>query len=161
MQSNGYYVIGFRLRQSFKGRVGRRLSVKLQPGMYIYIGSALGPVKFKTRVCRHLSKSKKPWWHIDYITLSPFYEPLIVTVCPITVKGLESWLALSAHASRCFKPIQRLGGSDDPHRVSHLYSVHGCRIDEAIVGLISTLPCPVFIYNAVSIFVCICSDKHK
>lgn len=152
MRSNGYYVIGFRLRQSFKGKVGRRFSVELQPGMYIYIGSAFGPVMFKTRVCRHLSKSKKPWWHIDYITLSQSYEPLVVAVCPTAVKGLEPWLALSAHASRCLRPVGRLGGSDDPYKVSHLYSVDGCDVGRVVVGLLSALPCLAFIYSTVSLF---------
>jgi len=46
------------------GRLGR---ISVQPGYYIYVGSARGPGGLSARVGRHIQKTKKHRWHIDYL----------------------------------------------------------------------------------------------
>jgi Uri superfamily endonuclease len=47
----------------------------LQPGHYIYIGSAFGPGGVSARVLRHCRKAKSKHWHIDY--LRGFVRPIL------------------------------------------------------------------------------------
>ena len=39
-----------------------------QPGLYFYAGSAKGSGGIQARCRRHLSKHKRPHWHIDWLT---------------------------------------------------------------------------------------------
>jgi Uri superfamily endonuclease len=48
------------------GRLGR---LQLQPGFYLYIGSAFGPGGLRARIDHHRHESPKPHWHIDYLRL--------------------------------------------------------------------------------------------
>ena len=48
-------------------RVGRFGSLRLQPGVYVYIGSAHGPGGLRARLAHHLGPSSRPHWHIDYL----------------------------------------------------------------------------------------------
>jgi Uri superfamily endonuclease len=46
------------------GKLGQLL---LQPGYYIYAGSAFGPGGLKARIGHHSRISQRPHWHIDYL----------------------------------------------------------------------------------------------
>ena len=46
------------------GKLGQLL---LQPGYYVYAGSAFGPGGIKARVAHHTRISQRPHWHIDYL----------------------------------------------------------------------------------------------
>ena len=46
------------------GKLGRLL---LQPGYYVYTGSAFGPGGIKARIAHHARISQRPHWHIDYL----------------------------------------------------------------------------------------------
>jgi len=48
-------------------KVGSLGKLKIKKGYYVYIGSAFGPGGLKARIGRHLKKSKKLRWHIDYL----------------------------------------------------------------------------------------------
>ena len=39
----------------------------LQPGYYVYQGSALGPGGLRARIAHHQKVSTRPHWHIDYL----------------------------------------------------------------------------------------------
>jgi Uri superfamily endonuclease len=47
--------------------VGRWGHLDVEPGYYIYVGSALGPGGLRARVSRHFRKTKAKHWHIDYL----------------------------------------------------------------------------------------------
>ena len=57
------------LKSNFKGRVqvGRWRQIDIQPGYYIYIGSAFGSGGIQARVLRHFRNDKPRHWHIDYL----------------------------------------------------------------------------------------------
>jgi len=46
------------------GKLGR---VSVQPGFYVYVGSAFGPGGLKARIAHHIKISERPHWHIDYL----------------------------------------------------------------------------------------------
>lgn len=63
----GTYVLLFQAMVPAGVKVGKLGTVKLEPGFYVYVGSAFGPGGLKARVGRHLKKRKKLKWHIDYL----------------------------------------------------------------------------------------------
>ncbi|MDD3776116.1 MAG: GIY-YIG nuclease family protein [Actinomycetota bacterium] len=50
--------------------IGKLGPKSFYPGYYIYIGSAKTNINF--RISRHLSRTKKLYWHIDYLLDSPY-----------------------------------------------------------------------------------------
>jgi Uri superfamily endonuclease len=48
-------------------RVGKLGSLQLQPGFYVYTGSAHGPGGLRARLAHHLKPTARPHWHIDYL----------------------------------------------------------------------------------------------
>ena len=63
----GTYAIVLHCRSGGEVPLGRRGHLAVDPGYYIYVGSAFGPGGVKARVSRHLRESKKRHWHIDYL----------------------------------------------------------------------------------------------
>ena len=50
-------------------RVGQLGTMRLQPGFYVYVGSALGPGGLRARIMHHLRRVERPHWHIDYLRM--------------------------------------------------------------------------------------------
>lgn len=48
-------------------QVGRWGKLDLQPGYYLYVGSAFGPGGVQARVSRHLRTDVRVHWHIDHL----------------------------------------------------------------------------------------------
>ena len=46
-------------------KVGSRLEIDFKEGYYVYVGSAMN--NLESRIKRHISKSKKLHWHVDYL----------------------------------------------------------------------------------------------
>lgn len=63
----GTYALILRAAQQKNVQVGRLGKLAMQPGFYVYIGSALGPGGLKARIGRHLRPAIRPHWHIDYL----------------------------------------------------------------------------------------------
>ena len=60
------YLMVLELREWFRGRVGVLGSIELEPGFYVYVGSARGGALARLR--RYCSRSfTRPKWHIDYL----------------------------------------------------------------------------------------------
>ncbi len=66
MRRKGTYVIVFTLDAGTEVRVGALGTFFFEPGMYCYVGSAMGGLD--QRVQRHLRRDKVLRWHIDYLT---------------------------------------------------------------------------------------------
>lgn len=47
--------------------VGKLGTLRLQPGFYVYIGSAHGPGGLRARLAHHLKPTGRPHWHIDFL----------------------------------------------------------------------------------------------
>ncbi len=48
-------------------QIGRQGQIRLEPGYYVYLGSALGPGGLRARIAHHQQRSLRPHWHIDYL----------------------------------------------------------------------------------------------
>jgi len=105
-----------RQRQIEVGRLGKILFDK---GYYVYIGSALGSVE--ARIRRHALKSKKQFWHIDYI--SPPVMELERAILIRRKDRLESEIAKRV-LCLCDRSIKGFGSSDST-APSHLFYFRG------------------------------------
>ena len=115
----GTYVLLFTCRDAACRDVGRLGRVTLEPGHYLYVGSAFGPGGVRARVARHLRRDKPRHWHLDY--LREALEPLEAwyTLDPARrehefAAALAAWPGL--HGIHGF-------GSSDCACASHLFAV--------------------------------------
>ncbi len=87
----------------------------LEPGFYLYAGSAYGPGGIKARVSRHIKKRKAKRWHIDYITTqATVTEALVIpqaNECAFISQLLEN--------PQIFVPLKGMGSSDCKSCPSH------------------------------------------
>jgi Uri superfamily endonuclease len=92
----------------------RRTRFNVPRGLYLYVGSAMGPHahSVEARILRHLRKRKKSFWHIDYL-LKSGKASVRGVVYSQSRKRLECGLAL--HLKRQLNlwiPIDGFGSSD-------------------------------------------------
>lgn len=65
--SSGTYALTLYVKKDCRINTGKLGELQIIKGYYIYIGSAFGPGGLKARIERHLKKTKKLRWHIDYL----------------------------------------------------------------------------------------------
>ena len=65
--SPGGYLLWLPCRSPAHCVIGKLGSLTLQPGFYLYVGSALGPGGLAARLRHHLNGTGKPHWHIDHL----------------------------------------------------------------------------------------------
>jgi Uri superfamily endonuclease len=63
----GTYALLLQSHSKAKAQIGRLGQIQLEPGYYIYVGSAFGPGGVRARVSRHFRRKKPSHWHIDYL----------------------------------------------------------------------------------------------
>ena len=63
----GTYALILSCASNARIRVGRLGTMRLQPGYYVYLGSALGSGGLRARIAHHRKLSTQPHWHIDYL----------------------------------------------------------------------------------------------
>jgi len=73
LPERGVYTLVVRLEEDVETEIGSLGMVKLAAGYHLYTGSALGrgALGLRRRIARHLSRIKKPFWHIDYLLKEP------------------------------------------------------------------------------------------
>ena len=64
----GAYCIIIEVKKDSSVKIGALGRIKFRKGIYCYVGSAMN--NLEKRIKRHLSKSKKLHWHIDYLLLN-------------------------------------------------------------------------------------------
>jgi Uri superfamily endonuclease len=75
LAKTGTYILLLELDREMTIEIGKLGIFVFLPGYYAYVGSAFGPGGLKSRVGRHLKKTKNNRWHIDYLrTHSKPYE---------------------------------------------------------------------------------------
>lgn len=89
------------------GRLGR---LAMQPGFYVYVGSALGPGGLKARVGRHLQPAACPHWHIDYLRRET--ECVAVWYASGAVRQECAWVAAFSSLKGSVIPLRGFGSSD-------------------------------------------------
>jgi Uri superfamily endonuclease len=64
----GAYVLAVLLHSAVEVALPGRAPLTLEPGRYLYCGSAHGPGGLRARLGRHMRPDKKVRWHIDRLT---------------------------------------------------------------------------------------------
>jgi Uri superfamily endonuclease len=110
-------------------QIGRLGVLHVRPGIYVYVGSALGPGGLAARVGRHARREKTRRWHIDYLRA----ETRLVGVWFTTgTKRQECrWSAIIGRASGA-QVLQDGFGASDCRCRSHLYHFPDLRSVDAI-----------------------------
>ena len=89
------------------GKLGKFL---IQPGYYVYTGSAFGPGGLKARIAHHVRISQRPHWHIDYFRLA---VPLNEVWYSYDSKRYEhQWADAFGRLTGATLPIAGFGASD-------------------------------------------------
>ncbi len=101
----GAYALQINLDRNEEIRVGSLGILQFPRGHYLYIGSAMNGIE--GRVKRHLRKTKKNHWHIDYLLNN---AEVIKVYYKEGKKGLECSLAWQCRQE--FLPIPKFGSSD-------------------------------------------------
>jgi len=63
----GTYALVLRISRRLEIAVGKLGVFEAQPGLYVYVGSALGPGGLAARIERHCRREKRLRWHVDYL----------------------------------------------------------------------------------------------
>jgi len=103
----------------------------LEPGLYLYVGSAWGPGGLLARTKRHLLKGfERPRWHVDHLTSNG--RPLVAFLFP----GLTEDEVYEV-ASKLFEPAVKGFGSTDTKHFTHLFKLEPRKLPEALSLLYS------------------------
>jgi len=118
-------------------QVGRLGKLLVEPGFYIYIGSAFGPGGLKARLNHHLKSAARPHWHIDYLRRSAHVIEIWYTTDPLRreqdwVAGMEKLPATSM--------VHPGFGASDSKGVSHLFSARKKPNFASFVNVIKGIP---------------------
>lgn len=117
----GTYAIVLRLAEPRLIAVGLLgISHHLTPGLYVYVGSALGPGGLRARITRHLRRQKRPHWHIDGLTNIAHIVGVWLTVS--SVRWECAWACALAELPSARIPIPGFG-STDCRCPSHLLAI--------------------------------------
>ena len=114
----GTYILFLTFTESREIQVGSLGTLSIEAGEYCYVGSAMNGLDSRLR--RHLSKEKRPHWHIDSLTLSADSMEAYVPSVPIG----ECRLAGTAEQCGCIPAFKGFGSSDCRCR-PHLFRVGG------------------------------------
>lgn len=111
---DGVYVLLIWVKRKRKIRIGKLGPLEFARGLYFYVGRALNGLE--ARIERHLRKSKKNFWHIDYLLEC---SEILGIIYVLTSYG-ESECKIAFHLGKRFKAIENFGSSDCRCR-SHLF----------------------------------------
>jgi Uri superfamily endonuclease len=122
-KSPGAYALKIALSQPLPIPLTRLRNPTLEPGLYVYCGSARGPGGLAARVGRHLRAEKSIRWHVDHLTAGGQNGGEVADVLCVRdghecdlVRRLEAVAGVSV-------PVPGLGSSDCRQCRSHLLSV--------------------------------------
>jgi Uri superfamily endonuclease len=99
-------------------RIGKLGSLQLQPGFYVYVGSAHGPGGLRARLAHHLEPTGRPHWHIDYLRAHTIPED--VWLCCDRISWEHRWAGRIGMRRGASIPLAGFGSSDCRCE-SHLY----------------------------------------
>ncbi len=130
MGRKGAYLLFFELSGDVDEKIGVLGEIRLPKGVYVYIGSGLGPGGIWSRIKRHLFQAnKKRHWHIDYLTTTNYFRPLKIIVIEDN-EPLEEVIAEILLNSDHYSIAHPRFGSTDKRSPSHLF-----RVDTGKMGL--------------------------
>ena len=99
-------------------QIGRLGQLHVQPGFYVYVGSAFGPGGVLARVAHHRQRTAQPHWHIDYLRVVAPLTEIWYAYDPL--RREHQWAEALRQLRGASTPLQRFGASDCTC-ASHLY----------------------------------------
>ena len=111
--TKGIYALIIKIKDEISLKIGKNKNYRFFPGYYVYIGSALGIYSnnIEARLKRHFSRTKKLFWHIDYLLASPKVEP-VKAFYAITELKMECRLSVQLQNFSNFIIFENFGNSD-------------------------------------------------
>ena len=106
----GTYALVMRCHTQQAITIGRLGVLQVIPGLYVYLGSALGPGGLAARLGRHLRPLQRMHWHIDY--LRPAVEIAEIWYAIGSGRCECRWAHLLAELPGASTPLPRFGSSD-------------------------------------------------
>jgi len=139
----GTYALLMKMACSGHVTIGRLGQLRLEPGFYLYVGSAFGPGGVRARVSRHLRPSANSHWHLDY--LKPYLTTLAVWHTYDPVRRECQWAATLANTLQPVIPLAGFGASDCRCQTHLMHFKHSPAFDEFCDQLAVLSPhAPVF-----------------
>ncbi len=127
----GIYALILQVYQDLELTIGSLGSVKIEPGVYCYIGSARGFGGLRARIAHHFRRSKpRLWWHIDYLTTRTEVRILHVVYAE-SDQDLESQFAKTVNETHCWNPAIPRFGATDRRDYTHLFRC-ACNYDQCL-----------------------------
>jgi Uri superfamily endonuclease len=117
---NGSYILFIHIIEQIPVSFRRKTAV-LEPGYYLYIGSAYGGGGLSSRLHRHIRKSKKKHWHIDQVTMSK--SSSIEGIAVSIGKDNECEIAQKLSKIEGMNSIEGFGNSDCNSCSSHFFKL--------------------------------------
>ncbi|MBN1192074.1 MAG: GIY-YIG nuclease family protein [Coriobacteriia bacterium] len=113
----GTYALVLRSHSWARTQIDRWGHLDIEPGYYIYVGSAFGPGGVRARVLRHCRAAGSRHWHIDY--LREFVTPVFAWYSHDPARLEHRW-AQALAGMKGMTPIKGFGCSDCDCQ-SHLF----------------------------------------
>ena len=112
----GVYALLLLLRGPATVRVRGRVW-RVEPGCYVYVGSARGPGGLRARIARHAASEKRVRWHVDQLT-----SGAAELACVVYAEATARECVLVPHLERLGfgHPVPGFGSSDCRNCRSHL-----------------------------------------
>lgn len=114
----GTYALILRADRRQTVQVGRLGQLVVEPGCYVYVGSALGPGGVRARIGHHARLATRPHWHIDYLRRAATLRH--VWYAYEAVRREHAWADIFAHLPGASIPLPGFGASDCTC-LTHLY----------------------------------------
>lgn len=114
----GTYTLVLRAVASQTIQIGRLGVLQVQPGYYVYVGSAFGPGGLGARLGHHLKPVRRLHWHIDYLRQAAEIQEVWYTAD--STPREHEWAMLFRQMPGVCVPMQGFGASDCTC-VAHLF----------------------------------------
>jgi len=120
LNHTGTYALIFSASQERQIKVGKLGTLQLNPGFYIYVGSAFGPGGLKARIAHHCQKPRRRHWHMDYLGHRLDLIEVWYTCDP--ARREHQWAETMTNAAGVSVPLTGFGSSDCRCRAHLLFS---------------------------------------
>lgn len=113
-QDRGAYLGIFRMRKRCHLDVGSLGNITVEPGYYVYVGSAMR--NLDARMARHRRQRKRMHWHVDYLRA----KAEVIDILPVRSSQRQE-CAIAAGAAALMTPVQPGFGCSDCGCGTHLF----------------------------------------
>jgi Uri superfamily endonuclease len=119
--AKGIYVLVISVDKNISVNVGALGTVNFEKGLYAYVGSA--QKSLEKRINRHLRRTKRKFWHIDYLLDDDNVK--VLNVLHENARKSEECKVANKISERGFS-IKGFGSSDCKCK-SHLFKIEDCQ----------------------------------